>query len=237
MMSATRAIASREFKSYFGMPAAYAVLTVFLAVTGYLFTLSLFTTREANLQYVFGSVGIVLLFLIPALTMRLMADEKKSGTLDVLLACPVRDWEIILGKYLGSLAFYGVMLVTTLHYPALLALFGRPDYVPMGVGYLGVFLLGGAVLATGLWTSTLTRSQIVAYVSAFGLLLLLWSLGSVGAYLGGFSTRLFNFVSLTGHYEDFTRGILDSRHVVYYLTWIFLFLALSVRSLGLRRWL
>jgi ABC-2 type transport system permease protein len=169
--------------------------------------------------------------------MRLMADEKRSGTLDVLLACPVQEWEVILGKYLGSLAFYGVMLLATLHYPLLLTLLGRPDYVPMLVGYLGVFLLGGAVLATGLFTSTLTTSQIVAYVSAFGVLLLLWSLGSVGAYLGGVSATLFDFVSLTRHYDDFTRGILDSRHLIYYLTWIFLFLALSVRSLGLRRWL
>jgi ABC-2 type transport system permease protein len=236
-MSNVWTLARREFRSYFGAPAAYAVLVVFLAITGYLFTLSLFVTREANLQYLFRSLGMVLVLLIPALTMRLIAEEKHSATLDLLLACPVRDWEVILGKYLGSLAFYAVMLVLTLHYPLILALLGRPDYVPIVVGYLGVFLLGGAILAVGLWTSSLTRSQVVAYVAAFGLLLPLWTLDKVGGYVGGTFADLFNFLAMSGHYDDFTRGILDSRHIVYYLTWWVVFLALSTYSLSLRRWL
>jgi ABC-2 type transport system permease protein len=235
-MFVTWVIARREFKSYFSMPAAYVVLVVFLAVTGYLFTLSVFTTREANLGYLFHSMAIVLLFLVPALTMRLVAEDKRSGTLDMLLVCPVRDWQVVLGKYLGSLAFYALMLILTLHYPLLLAVLGKPDVVPMLVGYLGAFLLGGAVLAAGLWTSATTRSQVVAYVVAFGLLLLLWAIDSAGPYAGGFFADVFQFLSMGRHYDDFTRGILDSRHVLYFLSWVALFLGLSIHSLDLRRW-
>ena len=168
--------------------------------------------------------------------MRLVAEDKRSGTLDTLLVCPVRDWQVVLGKYLGSLAFYALMLIMTLHYPLLLAVLGKPDVVPMLVGYLGAFLLGGAVFAAGLWTSAMTRSQVVAYVVAFGLVLLLWAIDSAGTYAGGFFADLFQFLSMGRHYDDFTRGILDSRQILYYLSWVALFLGLSVQSLDLRRW-
>lgn len=234
-MSIIIRIAVRELRSYFGQPAAYAVLVVFLAVAGYLFTVPLFAAREANLGRWFASIAIVLLFLTPALTMRLVADEQRTGTLDLLLACPVQDHEVILGKYLGSLAFFAVMVAATAHFPLFLSLFGDPDYVPMAVGYFGVFLLGAAVLATGLWTSTLTSSQVVAYVVAFGVLLLMWSADAAGRYLGGAGAAFFDFVSLTRHYEDFTRGILDTRHVIYFLAWVLVFLGMSVRSLAARK--
>ena len=230
-------LAGREFRSYFAVPAAYAVLIVFLAVTGYLFTLSLFMTREASMQYVFRSMGMVLVFLIPALTMRLLAEEQRSGTLDLLLSYPLRSWELILGKYLGSLVFYALMLLLTMYYPLILALVGRPDPVPIMVGYLGVFILGGAILAVGLWTSSLTKSQIVAYVASFGILVPVWMLDKVGSYAGPGLVDYFNWLAMSWHFDDFTRGILDSRHVVYYLTWVLLFLALSTLSLNIRRWL
>jgi ABC-2 type transport system permease protein len=230
-------VASRDFRSYFGSPVAYAVLVVFLAVTGYFFTLFLFHTREANMQSLFRSMGMVLIFLIPALTMRLLAEEKRSRTLDLVLACPVRDSEVILGKYLGSLAFYGVMLLMTLHYPLILAVVGDLDYVPIVVGYLGAFLLGGAILATGLWSSSLTESQVVAYVIAFGIVLLMWSVNSIGSYTGSALSEIVKFLSISQHYDDFTRGILDGRHVVFYVSWTVVFLGLSILSLRLRRWL
>lgn len=236
-MSNVWAVAGRDFRSYFGSPVAYVVLVVFLSVTGYFFTLFLFQTREANMQYLFRSMGMVLVFLIPALTMRLLAEEKRSATLDLVLACPVRDWEVILGKYLGSFAFYGVMLLMTLPYPLILALVGDPDYVPIAVGYLGALLLGGAILAAGLWSSSLTQSQVVAYVIAFGLVLLLWAADRMGSYAGGAFADVVKFLSMSQHYDDFTRGILDGRHVAFYVSWTVVFLGLSVHSLGLRRWL
>jgi ABC-2 type transport system permease protein len=236
-MRSVGVLAGREFRSYFAAPAAYVVLMVFLAVTGYLFTLSLFMTREASMQYVFRSMGMVLVFLIPALTMRLLSEEQRSGTLDLLLSYPLHTWELILGKYLGSLAFYALMLLLTMYYPLILALVGRPDYVPIVVGYLGVFILGAAILAVGLWTSSLTRSQIVAYVASFGILLPVWILDKVGGYAGAELVDFFNWLAMSWHFDDFTRGILDSRHVVYYLTWVLLFLALSTLSLNIRRWL
>lgn len=236
-MSNVWTISRHEFTSYFRLPAAYVVLVVFLAVTGYLFTLFLLLTREANLQHLFRSMGIVLVFLVPALTMRLVAEEKRSGTLDLLLACPLRDWELVLGKYLGSLAFSAVLLLSTVHYPLFLIVLGRPDYVPIAIGYLGALLLMGVFLAVGLWASTLTQSQVVAYVAAFGVVLLFWALDGLGNYAGGGFADLLTFLALSRHYDDFTRGILDSRHIVYYLSWVIFFLVLSSRSLSFRKWL
>jgi ABC-2 type transport system permease protein len=119
----------------------------------------------------------------------------------------------------------------------ILAMVGNPDYVPIAVGYLGAFLLGAAILAAGLWSSSLTQSQVVAYVIAFGLVLLLWALDRIGSYAGGSFAGAVQFLSMSQHYDDFTRGILDTRHVAFYLSWMALFLGLSVQSVSLRRWL
>ena len=179
----------------------------------------------------------MLVFLIPAVTMRLFAEEKRSATLDLVLACPVRDWEVVLGKYLGSLGFYTVMLLLTLHFPLFLSLLGHPDYLPILVGYIGSFLLGAAILATGLWTSSITQSQVVAYVIAFGLIMLVWALDRISGYAGNMFADILKFSAMSQHYDDFARGILDSRHIGYYLSWTIMFLGLSVHSLSLKRWL
>lgn len=236
-MSSVWTIAARDFKSYFSSPVAYVVLIAFVMVNGYFFTLALFLTREANMQFVLRSMGLLLIFLMPAITMRSLAEEKRSATLDLILACPVRDWEVVLGKYLGSLAFYGVMLISTLHFPLLLGLLGCPDYLPIIVGYVGCLLLGAAVLATGLWSSSLTQNQVVAYVIAFGMLMLVWAADRVSAYVGHPFTDILKSVAMSSHYSDFAWGVLDTRHIVYYLSWTITFLGLTVHSLSLRRWL
>jgi len=170
------------------------------------------------------------------LTMRLLAEERKMGTAELLLTAPVRDSEIVVGKFLGSLGILAVMLVLTFYYPVLLMWFGDPDLGPIATGYLGLFLLGCASLAVGLFASSLTSNQIVAAVVAGGILFALWFLGWTTDFLPEGLGKVIGYMSLSYYFSDFTRGVIDTRAVVYYLSIMGLFLFLTVRSLENSRW-
>ena len=176
-MRNTVTIALKEFKSYLASPMAYIVTGIFLAVTGFLFRGSQSTYFETSIKGFLETGSLLLLLLAAVLTMRLLAEERKMGTLELLLTAPVRDSEIILGKFLSSLGILIVMLALTLYYPILLMLFGDPDMGAIGTGYLGLFLLGCTSLAVGLFASSLTSNQLVAAVVAGGILVGLWCLG------------------------------------------------------------
>jgi len=232
----TMTIALKEFKSYLASPMAYVVTGIFLALTGFLFRYSAATYIETSIRGFVETGSLVLLLLAAVLAMRLLAEERKMGTLELLLTAPVRDSEVILGKFLGSLGILTAMLVLTFYYPILLMSFGDPDMGPIGTSYLGLFLLGSASLAIGIFASSLTSNQIVAAVVAGGILFALWFMGTVAGYLPETVSEFIGYFSLSTYVPAFTRGVVDSRGIIYYLSITALFLFLAVRSLENSRW-
>jgi ABC-2 type transport system permease protein len=229
-------IAQKELHAYFASPIAYVVIAAFLAIVGFFFSLIVYITREASLAGVFANMGVILLFVAPALTMRLLAEEQKSGTIELLLTLPVRDWEVVVGKFLASLGVYAVMVGLTLYYPLLLVTLGNPDPGPIASAYLGVLLLGGAFLSIGLFTSALSRNQVVAALLGFGVMLILWLIDIAGSLFGPPVSDFVTYISMSGHYFDFLRGVIDTKDVAFYLSVVAASLFLSVQALQLRRW-
>jgi ABC-2 type transport system permease protein len=229
------AVAERELRSYFTSPVAYVVTALFLLMAGYLFALGLNITREASLRGLIQNVSVLFLFITPALTMRLLAEEQRTGTVELLLTNPVQEWQIVLGKFLGSLGLLLVMLGLTLLYPLFLFMFGNPDVGPVLASYLGVVLQGAAFLAVGLWASSMTQNQIIAAIVAFGALLILWLSESLGQFLGGTVGTIVSYTSLINHFNEFPRGVINSKDVIYYVTVVAAGLVLSTVFLQSRR--
>ena len=236
-MRIAQAVAWKEIQVYFGSPTAYIVGLMFLALSGFFFAQDLGDPfPEASLNNFFQGATIVLILLAPVLTMRLLAEEQKLGTIELLLTSPVRDWEVVVGKYLASLTILIVTLALTLYYTILLFVFASPDPGPIYSGYLGLVLYGGAALAVGLLCSTLTSNQIVAAVLAIGILLALFFADLAWGSIGGTASTVIGELSIKSHFDDFGRGVIDTKHVVYFLSFIMFFLFLSIRSLESRRW-
>ena len=225
------AVAIRELRSYFLSPLAYVVIALFLLLAGYLFALILNSSREANLRPLIQNVSVLFLFIVPAISMRLVAEELRTGTIELLLTNPVQEWEIVTGKFLASILLLLVMLGLTLLYPAFLLIFGNPDRGPMVTGYIGVFLQAAAFLAVGLWASSLTQNQIVAAIVTFGALLILWLSDNLGQFLGGTIGSIVSYTSVVNHFQEFPQGVIDSKDVLYYLTVIAAGLVLSTLSI------
>ncbi|MYC32249.1 MAG: ABC transporter permease subunit [Chloroflexi bacterium] len=237
-MRTIRAVAFKEIQIYFSSPVAYIVALIFMVVGGAFFVSDLGNPfPEASLSNFFQGATLVMILLAPALTMRLLAEEQKLGTIELLLTSPVRDWEVILGKYLASVVFFLFLLALTSYYVVLLVVFAKPDPGPIYSGYLGLVLYGMAALAVGILTSTLTSNQIIAAVVGFGILLVL-SLGSsfISSALTGTWANFFDQLGFGGHFNDFDLGIIDSANIVYFVSVTALFLFLSIRALESRRW-
>lgn len=236
-MRNTLFIAGKELRSYFVSPVAYIIVAFWLVATGFFFWRSVDITSEASLRNVFGVVTILLLLISPALTMRLLAEESRTGTLELLLTAPVRDWSVVLGKFLGALGLYVVMIALTIVYPILLVLLGGdPDWGPIWSGYIGLVFLGMAFLAVGLFASALTSNQMVSAVIAFVILLLLFVIsqvaGGVAAGLSDFLTKL----SLSDRFDPFQRGIIDLKDVIFFLSFTAVMLFLTVQVVEGRRY-
>ena len=187
-MHNTLAIAKRELVSYFTSPVAYVVTAAFLVIMGLLFGYVLAAPlqyRVASLSPVLGSVPVILLLVAPALTMRLLAEEQRSGTIELLLTAPVRDWEVVAGKFLASLALFLTMVALTLYYPLILMTFGNPDMGVLAASYIGVILIGASFLSLGLLASSLSQNQVVAAMISFGLILSLWLIGFLSGVVTG----------------------------------------------------
>lgn len=229
-------IAKRELSAYFGSPVAYVIIAVFLLVMGFLFAMSVYYTRQATLRGLFLNTGIILLFVAPLLTMRLLAEEQRTGTIELLLTSPVREVEVVLGKFLASLVFLIVMLGLTLWYALVLRMLGNPDGGPMLSGYVGALLFGASFLAVGLLASSLSKNQVVAAFVGFGILLMLYLIDSAGGFLGGSAQAVLSYVAITPHLDDFTKGVISSTDVVYYLSLIAVCLFLTTNVLQVRRW-
>jgi ABC-2 type transport system permease protein len=183
-----------------------------------------------------GFAGTIALFLIPMITMRLFAEEKRTGTVELLFTSPVKDMEIILGKWLGALLLYLCVLAMSMINIALLFAWGKPDLKPVLVGYLGLVLQGGALLAVGALISTMTKNQIIAGIATFFLSLLLWLLSWFTAYDNNAVSQIFNYLSIVTHFENFSKGLLSLKDVVFYLSMIYLALFMTSRSLESLRW-
>jgi len=236
-MRTAQAVAWKEIQVYFSNPTAYIVGMMFLALSGFFFARDLNDPfPQASLVNFFDGATIILILIAPALTMRLMAEEQKLGTIELLLTSPVRDWEVIIGKYVASFVFLIATVALTLYYTILLYVFASPDPGPIYAGYLGLALYGGAALAIGLLCSTLTSNQIVAAVVAMGILLVMFFADLAADNIGGTASTIISEISIRSHFEDFDRGIIDTKHVVYYLSVIAFFLFMSVRALESRRW-
>ena len=235
-MRNTTAIAFKEFKSYLASPMAYIVTGIFLVLTGFFFSISPATYFETSISGFLQTGSLSLLLLAAVLTMRLIAEERKIGTLELLLTAPVRDSEVILGKFLGSLGILTAMLVLTFYYPLLLVLFGDPDMGPIVTGYLGLFLLGSASLAVGVFASSLTSNQLVAAMVTGGILFALWFISLAAGFLPKALGEVAGYFSLANYFPDFMRGMIDTRGIIYYLSITALFLFLAIRSLENSRW-
>jgi ABC-2 type transport system permease protein len=249
------AIASKELKSYFSGPIAYIALGLWALMYGYFFVAILQFFVRNSMQAGMGmggppamnvnqqlirpllqNVTIVMLFTLPMITMRTYSEEKRSGTIELLLTSPLSDWQIILGKFFGAMALFGVMLLVTLLHIGLLFVYGNPEWKPILTAYLGLLLLGGCFISLGLFISSLTRNQIVAGMVTFATFLLLWIITWIGSFAGPTVDGLTQYLSIIDHLDDFSKGVLDTKHLIYYLSFITFGLFLTAKSVDTERW-
>jgi len=236
-VAAIGAMAGKELYSYFVSPMAYVVAAVFLLINGFIFFLILENGfAEPNLQPLLPTTAFILLLVIPVLTMRLLAEERGTGTVELLMTFPITDTQVILGKYLATMVVYVLMLVPTLVYVVVLKVYGNSEWGPLLSAYLGLLLLGGAFVAVGMFSSSLTRNQIIAGVVGIGILLLLWVMGAASGVLGSRMSSFLSYLSLSDHFQNFGQGVIDLKDVVFYLSFIVGALFLTVRIFESARW-
>jgi ABC-2 type transport system permease protein len=254
-MNNVLAIAHRELKSYFASPIAYIVIGFAAILFGFFFINLLYYFDRMSLQAgsgfggptsvnvnemlispLFLNVSVILLFTLPLVTMRTYSEEKRTGTIELLLTAPLTDLQIVLGKFLGGLVLYLAMLGITVIHIGFLFAFGNPEWRPVLTGYLGLLLMGGCFLSLGLFVSSLTRNQIVAGMVTFATFLLLWIITWIGSFAGPTVDGLTQYLSIIDHLDDFSKGVLDTKHLIYYLSFITFGLFLTAKSVDTERW-
>ena len=247
-------ICRKELKSYFASPIAWLLLAMFAVIFGYFFWTSVgyfvsismqsqmmgrsfpMNVNEMIIRPLLMNVSVIGLFLLPMITMRLFAEEKRQGTIELLLTSPVYDWEIILGKWLAALMLYCSLLGLTALNFVFLFVYGKPDWKPVVIGYLGLILQAGALLAVGTFISTLTKNQIIAGAATFGACLLLWVFQWVAGYETAAWAKVMSYLSVVDHFEGFSKGVIDTKDAIYFVSLTFLGLFLTARSLESLRW-
>jgi ABC-2 type transport system permease protein len=249
------AIAQKELKSYFSSPIAYIAIGFFAFLYGYFYVaiLQYFVRQSMQMNQFQGgpqalninqvlirqllqNVTILILFIMPMVTMRTYSEEKRSGTIELLLTSPLTDFQIILGKFLGALALWATMLAVSLIHIGLLFVYGNPEWKPIATAYLGLLLLGGCFISVGLFISSLTKNQIVAGMVTFGVFLFLWVITWIGSFSGPTIDGLTQYLSIIDHYDDFGKGVLDTTHLIYYVSFITFGLFLTAKSVDSERW-
>jgi ABC-2 type transport system permease protein len=235
-MSPALVISRREIRTYFNSPVAYIVVTVFTILTGYLFFTQLFVEKQADMRAFFNIMPLLFMFMVPAITMRLLADEKASGTLELLITLPVRDWEVVVGKFLAAMVLLCTALGLTLIFAITVKSLGPLDRGPAIGGYLGLVLMGGAYVAIGVMASSFTRNSIVSFIVAFAISFGLYLFGRLTQFLPPSWQSLVAFLSIDGHFENIGRGVIDTRDVIYYFSMIGVSLLVATLSLESRRW-
>jgi ABC-2 type transport system permease protein len=248
------AIAHKELRSYFASPIAYIVIGVFALLYGWFyFNILQFFVRQSMQMGQFGGGGpvninqqlirpllqnitILILFMLPAITMRTYSEEKRSGTIELLLTSPITDLQIVFGKFLGALALYGTLLLVSLIHLVVLFRFGSPEWKPLVTAYLGLLLFGACFISVGLFISTLTKNQVVSFMATFGVFLFLWVINWIGSFMGPTVDSLTNYLSIVGHFDDFAKGVIDTTHLIYYVSFITFGLFLTAKSVDSERW-
>ena len=247
-------ICRRELSSYFRSPIAYGVMFFFALIAGYFFYSVVGFFIQQSLQFMMqgqsipmdvnetvvrgllSNIAVIGLFMVPIITMRLFAEEKRSGTMELLITSPLKDLEIIMGKWLAAVVLYAAMLGLSLLNLLTLYAYGKPDWKPMMIGYLGLLLQGGGMLAIGAFISACTKNQIVAAVGGFGVLLLLWVISWASSLDNSTFSRVLGYLSINDHLESFSKGVLDSKDIVFYVTLTILGLFLTGRAMESIRW-
>lgn len=247
------AIAGREIRAYFASPIAYVVIGFFALLYGYFFYALLAYFLQTSMQMgmqpgqpmninqmligpLLMNATVILLFIFPLITMRTYAEEKRSGTIELLLTSPVTDIEIILGKFAGAMLLYAAMLAVTLLHVGFLFIYGSPEWKPVATGYLGLLLMGGCFLSVGLLISSMTKNQIVAGMVTFAVFLMLWVINWIASFVGPTAQAVLQTLSITEHFDDFAKGIIDTKHLVYYVSFMAFGLFLTLKSVDSERW-
>jgi ABC-2 type transport system permease protein len=249
------AITYKELKSYFGTPIAYVVIGLYALVYGYYFNAAVRFFERQSMQMaglgmgapsvnineqlirpVFQISMVWALFFLPMITMRTYSEEKRSGTMELLLTSPITDFQIIMGKFLGAMGLYAAMLGVTLIHMALLYWVSQPEWMPILTSYFGLLLLGGCFMSVGLLISSLTKNQIVAVVATFVVFMMLWMINWIAQFMSPTTQEILNYLAINGHLEDFMGGVIDTKHIVYYLSFIAFGLFLTARSVDVERW-
>jgi ABC-2 type transport system permease protein len=247
------AIAEREINAYFSSPIAYVLIGFFALLFGWFFYVPLAFFEQQSMQMGMNptqplninqmlvgptlmNTTVIMLFLFPLITMRTYSEEKRSGTIELLLTSPITDVQIILGKVLGAMLLYAAMLAVTMIHIAILFIYGNPEWKPIVTGYLGLLLMGGCFLSLGLFISSLTKNQIVAAMATFAVFLMLWVVNWIGTFVGPTTQAVLAHLSLTEHFDDFAKGIIDTKHVIYYLSFMAFGLFLTAKSVDSERW-
>ncbi len=226
----------KELRSYFNSAVAYVVIVVFLAIVGWFHTSNLFLANVASLRLMFELIPVVFLFVIPAITMRLLSEEKKSGTIELLTTKPLHDIDIVFGKFLAAWALVGIALLLTLVYYLTIAALGDIDNGPVVGGYFGLLLMAGVYIGIGVLASSLTDNQVVAFIIGFVFVFIFFMLDKVLMYVPEGLTSIVEFLSVDYHFSNIARGVIDSRDVIYFLSLLGFTLYLTTLSLERRKW-
>ncbi len=248
------AIAGKELRGSFASPVAWVMMGLFAILFGFFFTQFLAYFVRSGMQAQFGggppqqnvnmdlirpllsNASVLVLFLLPMVTMRTYSEEKRSGTIELLLTSPLTDFEIVMGKFIGALGLYAALLLVTVVYIALLFVFGDPEWRPVVSGYVGLFLLGGCFLSAGLFISSTTKNQMVAGAATFVLALMFWIINWAADSAGPTMQDILNYLSITQHFDDFGKGVIDTTHLIFYVSFISFWLFLTLKSVDSERW-
>jgi ABC-2 type transport system permease protein len=247
------AIAGKELRAYFASPIAYIIIGLFALLFGWFFYVYLHVfveqsqrmammgggnvnVNEQMIRGVLQNAAVIILFVMPMITMRTYSEEKRSGTIELLLTSPLTDFEIIVGKFLGAMGLFCGMLLVTIIDVAILFRLGNPEWRPIAAGYLGLLLMGGCFISVGLLISSLTKNQIVAGFMTFAVFLMLWVINWLADSSGPTGQAILSFLSITDHLDDFTKGIIDTKHLAYYISFITFGLFLTAKSVDSERW-
>ncbi|OGS20055.1 MAG: hypothetical protein A3J83_03530 [Elusimicrobia bacterium RIFOXYA2_FULL_40_6] len=223
-------IFKKEFRTYFNSPIAYVVIVLFLTLCGIFFVMPLFITGQATTRHLIDLLPLFSLFFVPAITMRLLSEEIKSGTIEILSTLPMTEEEIIIGKYLSGAALYGICIAATLFYPLFLSLLGKIDWGQTIGADIGIIMIGSMFAATGIFSSALSKNQIISFITSFVICFLFFIIGQTAALMPPFLGKIVSFMGISSHLENFSRGILDSRDIIYFIsiTAFFLYATLAV---------
>ncbi|NQT33828.1 ABC transporter permease [bacterium] len=228
-------IFKRELRAYFDSPIAYVVITVFLLFTGWYFTTYFFLAGQADLRVILGIIPFAFLIITPAITMRLISEERKTGTMELLVTMPIHDSSIIVGKYLAAVALLIAMILPTLVYGITVAFLGDMDYGPAIGGYLGFLFIGAAYLAIGTLGSSLTENQVVAFIISLLIMAAFYLMDKILIFIPNSMVSIVEYLAIVYHFQNISRGVIDTRDLVYYLTLISLALFLATRAMAARR--